>query len=234
MTLLHIVASPRKQRSASIEVANAFIDAWKSANPEADVDVLNVWETDLLPFDKAALDAKYAGIEGRTRTTEEQGMWDQIGVLADRFHRADLLLFSVPMWNFGIPYRLKHLIDVISQKDVLFTFDERGLLGMLGGRKAVVISARGVLPRSSITRERIWQHGRAWWGSKTFMRLRWRERSLARRPIQPLVKKPALRLSLWQGGSRYRKAQGNLLEAYFIKTLADKELSWQSTRCLAL
>jgi FMN-dependent NADH-azoreductase len=144
MTLLHIVASPRKERSASIEVANAFIDAWKSANPEGDVDVLNVWETDLLPFDKAALDAKYAGIEGRTRTTEEQEMWDQIGALADRFHRADILLFSVPMWNFGIPYRLKHLIDVISHKDVLFTFDERGLLGMLGGRKVVVVAARGV------------------------------------------------------------------------------------------
>jgi FMN-dependent NADH-azoreductase len=145
MTLLHIVASPRRQRSASIEVANAFIDAWKSANPEADVDVLNVWETDLLPFDKTVLDAKYAGIEGRTRTTEEQEMWDRIVALAGRFHRADLLVFSVPMWNLGVPYRLKHLIDMISQKDVLFTFDERGMLGMLGGRKAVVISARGVM-----------------------------------------------------------------------------------------
>ena len=48
------------------------------------------------------------------------------------------------MWNFGIPYRLKHLIDAVSQKDVLFTFDERGLNGMLGGRKAVVVNARGV------------------------------------------------------------------------------------------
>jgi len=48
------------------------------------------------------------------------------------------------MWNFGIPYRLKHLIDVISQKDVLFTFDERGLNGLLGGRTVVTIAARGV------------------------------------------------------------------------------------------
>jgi FMN-dependent NADH-azoreductase len=47
------------------------------------------------------------------------------------------------MWNFGIPYRLKHLIDAISHKDVLFTFDERGLLGLLGGKTVVVIAARG-------------------------------------------------------------------------------------------
>ena len=143
MTLLHVISSPRKQRSASIQVANAFIDAWKSRHPEGNIDTLNVWETDLLPFDKAALGAKYAGIEGKALTAEQQDVWGQIKELADRFHRADLLVFSVPMWNFGIPYRLKHLIDVVSQKDVLFTFDERGLIGMLGGRKVVVIAARG-------------------------------------------------------------------------------------------
>ena len=47
------------------------------------------------------------------------------------------------MWNFGIPYKLKHLIDVVSQKDLLFSFDERGLTGLLDGRKLVVIAARG-------------------------------------------------------------------------------------------
>jgi FMN-dependent NADH-azoreductase len=143
MTLLHVISSPRKQRSASIEVANAFIDAWKSKHPEGNIDTLNVWETDLLPFDNAALEAKYAGLEGKNLTSEQQDVWGQIKELADRFHCADILVFSVPMWNFGIPYRLKHLIDVVSQKDVLFTFDERGLVGMLGGRTVVVIASRG-------------------------------------------------------------------------------------------
>lgn len=40
--LLHIESSPRKQRSASIEVARAFIDAWQAANPDGTVDVLDV------------------------------------------------------------------------------------------------------------------------------------------------------------------------------------------------
>lgn len=57
------------------------------------------------------------------------------------------------MWNFGIPYRLKHLIDAASQKDVLFTFDDRGLTGMLGGRRAVVIGARGVMLGGNFPRE---------------------------------------------------------------------------------
>ena len=106
--------------------------------------MLNVWTTPLPSFDGDALDAKYAGLEGRERSAEQEGAWQQISALADRFRQASVILLSVPMWNFGIPYRLKHLIDVISQKDVLFTFDERGLNGVLGGRKAVVVNARGV------------------------------------------------------------------------------------------
>ncbi|MEJ0095353.1 MAG: NAD(P)H-dependent oxidoreductase [Methylocella sp.] len=144
MHLLHVEGSPRKQRSASIEVARSFIDTWRARHREATVDTLDVWTTDLPPFDGPALDAKYAGLAGQARTDEQERVWSEINRLAERFRRADILLFSVPMWNFGIPYRLKHLIDAVSQKDVLFTFDERGLLGLLSGRKAVTIAARGV------------------------------------------------------------------------------------------
>ena len=142
--LLHIESSPRKQRSASIEVANAFIAAWKVRHPQATVDTLDVWATPLPEFNGEALGAKYAALEGTARSPEQLRVWADIEALGQRFHRADVIVISVPMWNFGIPYRLKHLIDAVSQKDVLFTFDERGLLGLLGGRKAVVVAARGV------------------------------------------------------------------------------------------
>ena len=142
--LLHVQSSPRQQRSASIEVAQAFIGAWTSRHPQASVDTLDVWATPLPEFDGEALGAKYSALEGTARTPAQLEVWADIEALGQRFQRADLIVLSVPMWNFGIPYRLKHLIDAVSQKDVLFTFDERGLLGLLGGRKAVVVAARGV------------------------------------------------------------------------------------------
>lgn len=144
MHLIHVEASPRKERSASREAALAFIAAWTARHPDATVDTLDVWTTELPAFDGAAMQAKYAGLAGQALTPEQQTAWDGIRTLADRFWRADVIVFSVPMWNFGVPYRLKHLIDAISQKDVLFTFDERGLLGLLGGRQAVIVAARGV------------------------------------------------------------------------------------------
>ncbi len=141
--MLHIVGSPRKAVSASLDVARHFIGDWIAAHPDATVDALDVWETELPPFDGPALEAKYAGLTGTPLTAEQQQVWAEIRALAERFKRADVILISAPMWNFGIPYRVKHLIDAVSQKDVLFTFDGKNLNGLLGGRKLVVIAARG-------------------------------------------------------------------------------------------
>jgi len=144
MHLLHVIGSPRTGRSASRQVAHAFTEVWKERHPDGTVDELNVWEIDLPVFDGPVLEAKYAGIEGRPLDPAQADAWRAVETLAERFRQANVIIFSVPMWNFGIPYRLKHLIDVISQKDVLFTFDERGLNGLLGGRTVVTIAARGV------------------------------------------------------------------------------------------
>ena len=142
--LLYVEASPRKQRSASIEVAKAFLDAYRQSHLGHTVHTIDVWNLALPEFDGAAIDAKYAGIEGRERTDEQKKVWQTIQAIAQSFREADTIVISAPMWNWGIPYKLKHLIDVVSQKDILFTFDERGLLGLLTGKKAVLILAKGV------------------------------------------------------------------------------------------
>ena len=40
--------------------------------------------------------------------------------IAVRFALADRVLISTPMWNFGIPYKLKQWIDVITQPGLTF------------------------------------------------------------------------------------------------------------------
>ncbi|MFM0222822.1 FMN-dependent NADH-azoreductase [Paraburkholderia dipogonis] len=143
-TLLHIESSPRKKRSASLDVARAYLDAYRDAHPDHRIDVLDLWSVELPEFDGNALDAKYADLSGTPLTEDQQQAWTSIRELAQRLHDADTLLFSVPLWNFSIPYKLKHFIDVVSQRGILFSFDERGLQGLLKNKKAVVIYARGL------------------------------------------------------------------------------------------
>ncbi|KVO81664.1 FMN-dependent NADH-azoreductase [Burkholderia ubonensis] len=142
--LLYIECSPRKCDSASIDICRAFLDAYREAHPADTVDTLDVWNLALPEFDGDAMAAKYAGLSGAALTPAQASAWARIEALAAPFHAADKLLFGIPLWNFGIPYKLKHLIDVISQKDVLFTFDGTGFAGKLAGRKAAVVYARGL------------------------------------------------------------------------------------------
>lgn len=142
--ILYIEASPRKSRSASIQVAQRALAAWRTADATVTVDTLDLWSEELPEFDGPVMEAKYAGLAGIPLTAEQAAAWSQIRTLADRFLAADALILAVPLWNFSIPYKLKHLIDVVSQKDLLFTFDEHGFGGLLGGRKALLICARGL------------------------------------------------------------------------------------------
>ena len=144
-TLLHIACSPRKQRSASLEVALAYIDAYREAHPGAQVSTLDLWDGALPEFDEHAMAAKYAGLNGTALSPDQESAWATLGALAARMHQADVLVLSVPLWNFSIPYKLKQFIDLVSQKDILFSFDpDKGLRGLLRDKRAVVVYARGL------------------------------------------------------------------------------------------
>ena len=142
--LLYIETSPRTARSASTEVALAFIEALRRVHPGCRVTTLNPWTMDLPELSQDMLDAKYAGIAGVPLTAAQQTAWDAVRRTAAPFHAADHIVIAAPLWNFGIPYKLKHLIDVISHKDVLFRFDAEGLSGMLRTPTATLVCARGL------------------------------------------------------------------------------------------
>ena len=142
--LLHIEASPRGERSASINVARHFIKAYKAAHPNDTVETLDLWHTALPEFDGATLDSKYAIMHGQSFTPEQQQAWAAVTSVAEQFKSADKYVFSLPMWNFGIPYKLKHFIDVLVQPGLAFSFSpETGYKGLITGKPAVAIYARG-------------------------------------------------------------------------------------------
>jgi len=143
--LLYIESSPRKSRSASIDVANAFIQRYQQCHPGSVVVTLDLWSLELPEVTSELLEAKYAGINGTPLTPAQQQAWERVKSLGQAFHAADHILLSVPLWNFGIPYKLKHLIDAVCHKDILFSFSpEEGAGGLLGGKAATLVLARGL------------------------------------------------------------------------------------------
>lgn len=143
-TLLYVEASPRKDRSASIEVAQSFVSTFLEKNAINTVENLDLWNTLLPPFDGDTINAKYRVMHGEDPTPEEIAAWDVITKITDQFKAADHYLFSSPMWNFSIPYKLKHYIDVISQPGLTWSFSpETGYEGLVTGKSASLVLARG-------------------------------------------------------------------------------------------
>jgi FMN-dependent NADH-azoreductase len=143
--LLHISASPRGERSESLAVAASFLDTFRSEHPLVPVDTWDLWDGTLPAFGPDAAAAKMAVFAGSQPTGAAARAWQDAIDTFRRFDAADRYLFSVPMWNAGVPYVLKQFIDVISQPGLVFGFDPAlGYHGLLTGKRATVIYTSAV------------------------------------------------------------------------------------------
>jgi FMN-dependent NADH-azoreductase len=139
--LMHIACSPRAE-SGSGAAARAFIERFRAARPDYDIDALDLWRETLPEFDERMIAAKDAVQRGATFTEAERSDWAVIERMAVRFSLADRVLISTPMWNFGLPYKLKHYIDLINQPKLTFRFDPAvGYIPLLKDRPTVAIVA---------------------------------------------------------------------------------------------
>ncbi len=142
--LLYIQASPRAQRSHSISVADAFVKAYKQKHSDDKIVTLDVFNASIPNFDGPVVQAKYTILHGKSHSKEEQQIWKNIEKVIERFTSADKYVLAVPMWNFGIPYRLKQYIDLLVQPGYTFSYSEdKGYQGLVVGKPLLVVYARG-------------------------------------------------------------------------------------------
>ncbi|MFC1498026.1 FMN-dependent NADH-azoreductase [Verrucomicrobiota bacterium] len=142
--LLYIQASPRVERSYSRAIADAFIETYKKNNPDDKIVTLDLFKMELPAFDGLTIQAKYSIMHGQEHSQEEKKAWNAVERIIEEFKSADKYMFAVPMWNFGIPYRLKQYFDVIAQPGYTFSFSpEEGYKGLVTGKPAVVVYSRG-------------------------------------------------------------------------------------------
>ena len=143
--LLHLSASPRGTASESLAIAATFVDTFSDVRPDIAVEHWDLWDGTLPPFGAAAAGAKMSIFAGQEPSGEQAAAWAAVHRTFERFAAADYYLFSVPMWNHGVPYILKQFIDVVSQPGLVFGFDgHTGYTGLVTGKKAVVVYTSAV------------------------------------------------------------------------------------------
>ena len=143
--LLYVIGSPRGAISRSNTVAAAYVEAFRVKNPGFEIDTLDLWREELPVFDGEKVMAKLAVMRQGKPDDAQRAAWQSILAVVERFRAADRYVFSVPMWNGSIPYRLKHYIDVIMQPGLLFNLDRaKGYSGLLREKRATVVYSAGI------------------------------------------------------------------------------------------
>ena len=151
--LLYVKASPRIERSTSIKLADAYLAAYRVRNTGVEVDEIELWSADLPEFDGDSAAAKVSFFGEPEMNDRQRTVYEDLVQIFNRFNAADEYLFAVPMWNFGVPYKLKQYIDLLSMPSTLFGFEPAtGYIGLLKNKRATAIYTAAIfmpdLPKS--------------------------------------------------------------------------------------
>ena len=143
--LLYVISSPRGEQSESTRIADEFLTNYRRERPDVELRRLNLWEGSVPVYGGRGVAAKMTVFAGQTPPGDDGEAWAEVQRVFRLFAEADEYLFAVPMWNAGVPWVLKHLIDTITQPGMVFGFDpEAGYQGLLSGKRAVVVYTSAV------------------------------------------------------------------------------------------
>jgi FMN-dependent NADH-azoreductase len=139
MNLLHVDSSARAS-SESRKLTARFVQDWKSENPTGKVTVRDLAVTPL-PHITDHWSATYGD---PAKLTPEQRKYLAISdELIEELRAADTVVIGAPMYNHMISWELKAWIDQVVRMGKTIVYDATGPKGLLGGKNAVVITARG-------------------------------------------------------------------------------------------
>lgn len=139
-TILRIDSSMRVENSVSRDLNNQIVEALSARYQQVDVIV-----RDLRQPPEVITNDWIAGAftpEGE-RSYEQRAALTLSDELIAEIQKADTLVIGAPMYNFAVSAALKAWIDQICRAGVTFKYTDKGPVGLLSGKRALVVMASG-------------------------------------------------------------------------------------------
>ena len=143
-TLLQVNASIYNSSGQSSRLADQFVAAFRENYPAAKIVVRDVAAAEPVPHLKAERFGAFI-TKPEDRSAAQHAMVAYSDTLIDELEQADVIVFGLPMYNFGVPSQLKAYFDHIARAGVTFKYTDKGPAGLLTGKKVYVFAARGCL-----------------------------------------------------------------------------------------
>ena len=140
-TILQLNSAARSQGANSTLLATELTEKLRGANPGAKVVVRDLLADALPHLDDSVLGAFFTPAE--QRTSEQAAIVARSDALIAELQAADIIVIGAPMYNFGVSSQLKAYFDWIARAGVTFRYTANGPEGLVKGKRAFIVSARG-------------------------------------------------------------------------------------------
>jgi FMN-dependent NADH-azoreductase len=142
--VLFIKANNRPaDQSVSVKLYNEFLESYKQSHPQDEITELDLFAEQLPYYDNTLITGVYKANQGYEATPEEAAGAALVGKYLEQFLAADKVVFAFPLWNMAVPAVLHTYIDYVNQAGKTFQYTAEGPKGLLDGKKAAVLNARG-------------------------------------------------------------------------------------------
>ncbi len=142
LNVLRVDASGRESGSTTRALADLIVQGLAARGP---VRVIGRDVAKGLPFvDEPWIAANFTDPDQRDEA--KRAVLARSDELVREVMEADLLLISVPLYNFSVPASLKAWIDQIARARLTFRYTEHGPEGLLKGKQAILVVATGGTP----------------------------------------------------------------------------------------
>lgn len=147
MKVLYINGNPQSETSSySRRTAKYLLEEIKTKEQGADIEIVNVYETDIPLIDHDVLSGWHSlgsGDAFDTLTPLQQEKIGKMQGILKQFKEADLYIIASPLWNFSVTPLLKAYIDNISIAGETFKYTENGPVGLLDNKQLIIVQASG-------------------------------------------------------------------------------------------
>ncbi len=126
MNILHICANPKPtEESVSKQLSVAFFSALVEKLPDAELNNVDLYQDPPPFFDYPAYRAIWTPLltPGYTPNKAEKNATAYAVRHAEMFNKADVLVLTMPMWNFGVPAIMKAWMDQVITPNLTFVFE---------------------------------------------------------------------------------------------------------------
>jgi len=141
---MNVLVVKANNRPASEAVSSKMYETFMENIEGTSVTTFDVFAEDMPYFGQDAFNAFGKIQSGEKMSDVEQRLLAAKQKAMDAFSAADVVVFAFPLWNLTIPAKLQTFIDYVYQAGYTFKYTPEGqLVGLMGDKKAVILSARG-------------------------------------------------------------------------------------------